>query len=110
MVTPPHEHLERVALAATPGEWRVEHGHHMEVVSSASAPSALIIGLGVNGEDVLLARTRQGITADAWENNATFIAAANPSTVLSLIAEIRELREALAAASPAQAKEGEDGG
>ena len=99
-MTPPLEHLERVALAATAGPWDV-WAERTETKEEAIAELTAQVNLTVDfcGAVYLLnangkcpATTGCGPTSAA---NAEFIAAANPSTILSLIAEIRELREAL---------------
>lgn len=81
--------LKALALAATPGEWKVERlqggGHHN-------------VGIRVRGPIVsgfaaaLNTRWANEAQAAEQEANAAYIAAACPATVLELIAEVERLR------------------
>ena len=72
--------LEQLATAATPGPWE------------ASAYGS-VHPTGRSGS-IVTALTKSGMH-DGWAQNAPFIAAADPATVLSLIAEVRALRTKL---------------
>lgn len=79
------DELERRAKAATPGPWEFENCYNLQRREF------------LNGTEVhphVLLKTLNG-----WEpipSDADFIAAANPQTVLALIAELRALREVAA--------------
>jgi hypothetical protein len=76
------DELERKATAATPGPWVHLHGEDFE----------LVYGVAIRSED--------GHSVAEWDDlplspdDADFVAAANPKTVLALVAEIRRLRSA----------------
>ena len=82
--------LRRLAGSATAGPWR-------EYESLDKRGATWHVGQPGIGRYARLFRVFQPMDGKTTTNaaNARFIAAANPSTVLSLIAEIRELREAL---------------
>jgi len=93
------EKMEEIAKAATPGPWDVcsyneKNGHQQGHIISHDQhtlfiPCAIMPKIGIpTQEDVTLAWER-------GERNADYVAAFDPPTVLGLIAEIRELREAL---------------
>lgn len=83
--------LESLARAATPGPWWIDsHGH--EMVSEA-------IQLVFRADDRMGPATRHAETGNLshWPNDwdASFIAAANPATILALVEHIRSLTERL---------------
>lgn len=84
------EELKRLALAATPGPWFV--------VGQPWNPEANFIVAGSNdphmGQYVADTEDFDGEGKNVQEN-AAYIAAANPAAILSLIAERDELLEAL---------------
>jgi hypothetical protein len=99
MTTPAHEELRRIAEAATAGPWTLDGG----TVILSTAPWPMECGPSwqdwetKGGEPLgrFVAETR---TAEAeGEANAEFIAAADPPTVLGLLARIEELEGALSA-------------
>lgn len=71
--------LEQLAKAATPGEWS-EDGHFVVLDNPEAPPIARCWDQGWS----------TGI-GDDGTGNAAFIAAANPQTVLALIARLRAL-------------------
>ena len=74
------EELERLAREATPGPWVSRRGFVMQ------PPEGMW--------ETIIADTANGIESENWAKefvqNGEFIAAANPATVLALIARIRE--------------------
>ncbi len=83
--------LERLAKAATPGPW-VYDG--IAFVGKENVPGKGFQMIADNDRETGCLRPRgfgAGLPLDA---NGKFIAAANPQTVLALVAEVRRLREA----------------
>ncbi|WP_374425063.1 hypothetical protein [Chromobacterium sp.] len=76
--------LERMARAATPGPWRA--GRPREIVSA----SEVCVDTDI-GPKVLLAGNSNFIAEG--ERNAAFVAAADPATVLALVAELAGWRK-----------------
>lgn len=78
--------LEALAKAATPGDW--------EVIASTRGdwPSLYVRGATDEG---IVAMVMQGVIKDRFRHNASYIAAANPAAILSLIEERERMREAL---------------
>ena len=78
--------LEALAKAATPGDW--------EVIASTRGdwPSLYVRGATDEG---IVAMVMQGVIKDRFRHNASYIAAANPAAILSLIEENKRMREAL---------------
>lgn len=73
--------LEALAKAATPGPWA-----HYETMQADNHVTAVTAGGGI--------LTGTHVCGPTYEKkNAEFIAAADPSTVLALIAELRQERE-----------------
>lgn len=81
--------LEEAALAATPGPW----GTHEQRPNSNTSVSGTFIHAGPDeAEDTGFSLIARAYTRDGFEerqHNAAFIAAANPSAVLALIAAAR---------------------
>ncbi|MBX3533368.1 MAG: ead/Ea22-like family protein [Xanthobacteraceae bacterium] len=76
-----HTELRELAEAATPGPWAATLDENYSVVT------------GPDGAAIALPDYETGICLE--EADAAFIAAANPKTVLALLAERDRLREAL---------------
>lgn len=72
--------LERLAKAATEGEW-IESDHDVYVLDMYDDAN--------EGEPICFPSTAN----PNFKNNMKFIAKSNPQTALSLIAEVRRLRE-----------------
>ena len=97
--------LERLAKDATPGPW----GVHEQRPSPSASVSGTFVHAGPDEADdtgfSLVARTYTRDGLEERQHNAAFIAAANPATILKLIAsarsapppsvEVERLREAL---------------
>ena len=89
--------LRELALAATPGPWvRVDPpwGQSDWVVATSSPSGDPHGGTSVCDCDMLIDRAD---TDDRSHENAAFIAAANPATVIAMIDEIRRLKRTIAA-------------
>lgn len=91
------DEIERVAKAATPGPWQWINPENDRPRQSGEWRSSLrtveefpTISVGSLPKFIVEADEIYGENMDA---NAAFIAAANPTTVLSLIAEVKRLRE-----------------
>jgi hypothetical protein len=82
------DHLESLAKAATPGPWRVGTYPLNEIVGDTHVCIDTDIGAKV------LLRGNENFYEEA-RMNAIFAAAANPSAILDLCAEVRRLRELL---------------
>ncbi|WP_392352979.1 ead/Ea22-like family protein [Brevundimonas sp. LF-1] len=101
-----HAELARLAEAATPGPWEAT-GTTVWREEAVPIPVTVCCGNGLpsgeccgNGvEDCEWDRT-QGEIANAGSNDAAFIAAANPATVLALLAEIAALRASASVIEP----------
>ncbi len=76
------DELERLALAATPGDWTVTDGGDASNVRGIKAGKRFVVDTGCGCCQV----------ADFKGEDAAFIAAASPSTMLALIALVREVR------------------
>jgi hypothetical protein len=68
MIAAELDELERLAASATPGPWRCDERSYVEAIAS-------------------------GIGRLNWRKDSMFIALANPSTVLALIAELRKWKD-----------------
>lgn len=79
------DHLESIALAATPGPWRVG-SYPAEIVGDTHVCIDTEFGVKV------LLRGNENFYEEA-RTNAAFCAAADRDTVLALIAEVRALRK-----------------
>ena len=75
------DELEKLAKAATPGPWKVKFDINVSDREGVSV-------LGAGGTDATAHFDRN-------RNNATFIAAANPATVLRLVELLRESQAAI---------------
>ena len=87
--------LETLARKATPGPWQalttgVRYGDHWYIAD--------------DGESIAYATKNDGDPRDKCRENAEYIAAANPSTILTLIADLRRAQECIDAIR--KAKEG----
>ena len=71
-----HSELKRLAETATPGPWVAQH------------PNA-----GQRGSEVASGNGLNQVCADLGPSNALYIAAANPTVVLALVAEVEALRK-----------------
>lgn len=74
--------LERLARAATPGPWW--HGKYYDRVTRTAD--------GDGSDSIAHVYGGRG-----QNDNAAYIAAASPATILALVEEVREMREALVA-------------
>lgn len=87
--------LEMLAGKATQGEWWIDsHGHAMMALGSLD-----VIFQTKDGEGPAVRHPETG-NLSHWRNDwdASFIAAANPATILALLAHIADLKQQLAAA------------
>lgn len=96
-----HAELARLAEAATPGPWSLKEGStpypECEDTDSWSAI------LTPRGHEVLTLYERYGVKGEDrsdYDDDARFIAAASPATVLSLIAEVAALRASASVIEP----------
>ena len=80
--------LEKLAKAATPGEW--------EPTSLSGYGSPFSIRMAYQSDNPNASKTHYGIQSVRTRGDAHFIAAANPATIKALIAELREARGLLA--------------
>ena len=85
-MTNPDE-LERLAKAATPGPWQNGFDDLEGVVSLGAKDDGNVVCLPP-ASFMELSQVR-------WDDNAAFIAAANPATILDLLAANRKMREAI---------------
>lgn len=83
------QRLRELAQKATPGPWgyELDHGSYLRIYSDAG--SRIVDGCGCCG------------SPNCDEVNATFIAAANPATVLTLLDELARTQGSLVIASAA---------
>lgn len=89
--------MEAKAKAATPGAWHIieaDDERFMSAVYVATTPEDATPG--ETPENVIAVTLLQSprvacIADEKWDENATFIAAANPATVLRLVAMVRWL-------------------
>ena len=92
MTTPIDKDLRALAEAATQGEWRT---------LCDKSPDATGVLVGDEPHQYQLFTLFRGDHIDetvaTWKRDAAFIAAANPATVLELIAEVERLREVVKA-------------
>jgi hypothetical protein len=96
----PHDDLEELARAATPGAWEVANGIDVftttGAVNGAGQRAADNDGWQVCATNIGITFLKDGSEAelsfDEQRSNARLIAAANPARILSLIGEVRELR------------------
>lgn len=84
------DELERLAMAATPGPWITHLVDDMAVIAGSRDEIASTAPAGFGTDDDV----DFGTDVERCEANAAFIAAANPTTILSLTAEVRRLRDA----------------
>lgn len=84
-MTNPDE-LERLARAATPGPWQNGFDDLEGVVSLGAKDDGNVVCLPP-ASFMELSQVR-------WDDNAAFIAAANPATILALLSANREMRTA----------------
>lgn len=104
-----YEALEKLAKAATPGPWR-----HCVVNQSGFGDAVADTRVWLNGPQASDATQVRCDSPDKLGSeqkvlNAAFIAAANPTTVLALLAEIRALRADLERCHRAREQEYADG-
>jgi len=94
--------LERLAGEATPGPWKVAHSAlaTYPTIHASAARDPLHAPMPrkrspFSPAGVMVAGTRASTIIDYDERhaNASFIAAANPAEVLTLVAEVRRLRD-----------------
>ena len=78
------EYLETLAKAATPGPWVNTAGYKIEVAATGTHCASAWERYTYEPE--------KEITSEKAQANAVFIAAANPTTMLELIAELRDAR------------------
>lgn len=92
--------LERLARAATPGEWHagvdVVWVETVETASDQQCCGQAELECGGRGcvgprEEIYPVQSQQQI-AQAGENDAAYIAAASPATILALVEEVRAIR------------------
>lgn len=90
-----HTELRKLAEAATPGPWKVEDfGHRVAaLIVSKNAGRVASLGGGRTGGNANIHEFDRLVSERVA--NAAFIAAANPKTVLALLAERDRLRKAL---------------
>ncbi|HBN8363677.1 TPA: ead/Ea22-like family protein [Pseudomonas aeruginosa] len=81
-----HAELRRVAEAATPGPWSCNR--HWAIVGGP----ILEFTNGAAQQQIAMACGQSWMRDDELRNNAEFIAAANPKTVLALLDEIDRLK------------------
>lgn len=81
--------LETLAKAATPGPWQ-QHLVDDTTVTSTTLDVCCTFPDGGRNDDVDFAAP-----VEQHEANAAYIAAANPQVIISLIARVKELEEAL---------------
>lgn len=95
--------LEAAAKAATPGPWEdlSNHPDHLRGTINRGAKHIAICGYLDTWEE------ERRVTLKEMLANAAYIAAANPSAILSLIAELRQART-IAEASYGMVKEAVD--
>lgn len=102
------DELERLAKAATPGEWRVISDHPVLAIGAAHSHYRVVQTANQNNvKRYGRSEPWHGIPSEA---NAAYIAAANPTTILSLITRLRDAEAALKPfADAAEAYEPEEG-
>lgn len=82
------DEIEARAKAATPGPWSWSQ--------YPSGSTSVTIGRGPGDDGVFLYLTRRSDGSEPQKaDDAAFIAAANPATVLALVARVRRLQEQL---------------
>lgn len=96
------DELEQLAREATPGPWAIYTADESDETMAMFEDFRVIApDIGDEGEidffsdDIII--DASGVNK---EENLNFIAVAHPLTILTLIAEIRELREAIQEAQP----------
>ena len=75
--------LEALANATTPGPWNWHYSNGSIIVDGPESDKVATIHVGIDNQPA--------------EHKARFIAAANPETILAMIALLREMGEALEA-------------
>lgn len=85
------DELEKKCKAATPGPWQYPNGYRGMDTSVLGPPHR--DWHGKFGGAVVAETSSMGIPEHQWQLNASFIAAANPQTILELIRRVRAAEE-----------------
>lgn len=92
------DELVELAKKATPGKWWIDsHGHTMVAFSGEAGDVEVVFATDNNMGPTIRHDDTGNLSHWRNDNDATFIAAANPETVLALIARIKALDEDLLA-------------